>query len=1093
MTDMLGSVIAHYRLESMLGDGGMGTVYRAYDLNLERHVSLKLMHAHFARQAEFRARLEQEAKTAAKLDHPSIVRILDFGQHEGNLFIAMEYIGGGSLRAHLGHLQPEGRYLPIRQSLQIGAQIADALDYAHGKGVIHRDVKPSNIILKRLERIEESEGFAFRAVLTDFGLVKLLDGDSLTKIGTTMGTPTYMSPEQCEGVALDGRSDLYSLGVVLYELVTNRLPFEFKSLSEAMAAHMRGEKPIPARHIRDDLPSYVDEILNKALAKNPAGRFSSGNQMADVLRSASYSFSDSPTQVVARDDDAGSREIPIGFRLRIEVPGQEISYAEMNREEIDIGRNADNDIVLPTEGISRRNSLLKWSANGWQVEDLGGINGTWLDGRRLKPGEIANVEPGSRIEVGPYIMIIEAEVLEELPVLLAASADTEKEPSPDGADAVSSTQSSLELFLAREDVSVEPGRETELQLEVLNRGDLDDRVNPKIKGLPANWVKLPDSFVKVAAGETATIPLIIHPPRHSNSPAGRHRFRIELISQRYGGMEPAITGIITVGTFESFEMTMEPRRLKLPEIVRVTIRNTGNSANDFSIIGRNPEGLIRIRGERGRITLAPGQIATVDLQLEQPRRNLFGPKKEGSFGIEVATGSGALQSIRGKASISPIFPASILYIFLFFLVFLCVLVSLVLIVQRSRSGDNSQTSGISMIGFAATSTSAAATSTAESGGAVSVQETYQAATAIASGDRDGDGLSDVQEEYLGTDLDNPDSDQDLLEDGEEVLTWSTSPTNRDTDGDKLSDGEEVRSIHTNPTNPDSDGDGILDGDEIIMGSDPLFNDAPPATATLIPIDPTETSSPEEPTSAPTLTATPLDTPTSQPTTTPSPSLTPVPSATPTASPTETAIPTATSTATPFGTSQPPLELACSLIPPDIDGSITTLEWGAEPFLVFAPGQDDDRRVFLYSMHVAEKLYLAAIIGDLSPDLESDTFAVYFDANDNSGDPDDADRIFQAGRNGFLLKWSGVGDNNDGDGWEPTFEGQGWTVLTSEIGANSWSVEMEIDLAAEMPQILLGPGFGILFHIQFTESQGTWPEEADNTDAGTWQQILMGPC
>lgn len=170
-----------------------------------------------------------------------------------------------------------------------------------------------------------------------------------------------------------------------------------------------------------------------------------------------------------------------------------------------------------------------------------------------------------------------------------------------------------------------------------------------------------------------------------------------------------------------------------------------------------------------------------------------------------------------------------------------------------------------------------------------------------------------------------------------------------------------------------------------------------------------------------------------------------------------------------------------------------MEWGAEPFLVFSPGQDGGRRVFLYSVHDGDRLYLAAIIGDLSPDPESDTFAVYFDTNDNSGDPDNEDRLFQTARNGTLSMWSGVGDNSDGDGWEPTSDGQSWTAFSSEIGSNSWSVEMAIDLAAEMPQIIVGPGFGSLFHIQFTGSEGSWPEEADNNDAGTWQPILIGPC
>ncbi|MCB0012729.1 MAG: serine/threonine protein kinase, partial [Anaerolineales bacterium] len=138
MTDRIGQVLGHYRLDSMIGDGGMGTVYRAHDLNLDRTVALKLMHAHFARVPEFRARLTQEAKAAAQLDHPSIVSIYEFGEsEEGHLYIAMEYVDGGSLRAHIKRLQMNARFLPLGQALQIGAQMADALDYANGRGFIH--------------------------------------------------------------------------------------------------------------------------------------------------------------------------------------------------------------------------------------------------------------------------------------------------------------------------------------------------------------------------------------------------------------------------------------------------------------------------------------------------------------------------------------------------------------------------------------------------------------------------------------------------------------------------------------------------------------------------------------------------------------------------------------------------------------------------------------------------------------------------------------------------------------------------------------------------------------------------------------------
>jgi eukaryotic-like serine/threonine-protein kinase len=211
MSALINQTIAQrYRVDALLGDGGMGAVYRAYDVNLDRPVALKLMHAHFARQPEFQSRFTREAQTIAQLDHPSIVRVYDFGKSEAGLYLSMEYLSGGSLRAHLQRLQMQKKYLPLVQTFQIGVQMAEALHYAHGKGIVHRDVKPGNIILKKLARPDEAGELPFRAVLTDFGLVKLLEGDRMTQSGTALGTPTYMSPEQCYGEKIDGRSDLYS-------------------------------------------------------------------------------------------------------------------------------------------------------------------------------------------------------------------------------------------------------------------------------------------------------------------------------------------------------------------------------------------------------------------------------------------------------------------------------------------------------------------------------------------------------------------------------------------------------------------------------------------------------------------------------------------------------------------------------------------------------------------------------------------------------------------------------------------------------------------------------------------------------------------
>lgn len=190
----------------------------------------------------------------------------------------MEYVDGGSLRDHLRRLQRLQKYLPLIQCLQIGIQIAEALDYAHNRKIIHRDVKPGNIILKRLSRPDEAGAQPFRALLTDWP-GQAAGGQQPDQSGATVGTPTYMSPEQCEGRELDNRSDLYSLGIVLYELIANRLPFTFQTLTEAIAAHRNGLTPPPVSSVRPEVPPIIDALLEwlwprlPAIALRPARRW----------------------------------------------------------------------------------------------------------------------------------------------------------------------------------------------------------------------------------------------------------------------------------------------------------------------------------------------------------------------------------------------------------------------------------------------------------------------------------------------------------------------------------------------------------------------------------------------------------------------------------------------------------------------------------------------------------------------------------------------------------------------------------------------------------------------------------------------------
>lgn len=1106
MTSFVGRVIAgRYRLDSLLGDGGMGSVYRAYDLNLERVVALKLMHAHFARQEEFRTRLTREAKAVAQLDHPSIVRVYDFGDSDEGLYIAMEYLGGGSLRLFLQRLQEQNRFLPLEQCLQIGAQIADALGYAHQHGVIHRDVKPGNIILKRIDDVAEGEP-PFRAVLTDFGLVKLNEDERMTQSGTTVGTPLYMSPEQTKGRNLDGRSDLYSLGVVLYEMVANRPPFEFKTLSDAVMAHINKHMAPPARQFRSDVPPLIETLLSKALAKSPADRFASGADMAAALRSAILSLADSPTQVllVADLEDImaqPSDEPPSGYQLVIATPGYDASVVVLNRPVVSLGRSADNDVVLPSEGVSRHHARLQAGDWGWSVMDLGGINGTYLDGERLRANKLTPLANGSRIKVGPYELMLEgpdsSSALEtEQPGeprtvisggrrTLTGEATTAI-PTPTGG----MTTAPLALFLAQEKVTVEPGRRAELHVEVVNRSLVDDRVNVRVHGLPADWVTLPDGFVPVEGnGNSVRLTVQLHPPRSAATLSGRQRFRVEVVSQQHSGSEPAANAFIVISSFVQFEASMTPEEVVVPGMVNVTIANTGNAAALFSLVGRDLQGGVRFRGETGRIQLEPGRQATVELQLEPRQQKMFGTLENYAYEVEIASDSGVEKTLEGTARVAPLLPVAVLYALLFLLVFACTLGLLFVTLDRDRRGGVvAGGTGTPALGLAATETAIAAAQT--------ITAATQTAEAVAIlGDRDGDGLSDAQELQLGTDPDNPDTDGDGLLDGEELLIYGTDPRRRDTDGDLLSDYDEIHIYGTDPTNPDTDGDGVPDGVEIQLGTDPLATPVSTPTETPLPTEtPVVTPTPTElvvvtDTATPTPIATPVATSTSTDTPVPTdtPTLTATP--TPTLTPTETGTPTITPT--PSNTPMPNPPLVCITTSPDVNAPFDPANWGDDPLFEFEPEGSPDRLVQAYIVKSNNNnLYLAFVINDPSIDV-TDSLRVFFDTTANAGDPDSADRFFQVGRDNSTAIWAGIGSNNDGQAWDANYSSNRWkAVIENDLGS-PWIVKIDIEAEAEMGA-LTNP-FGLMVQVLYTGQLAAWPEGAVFDNAGSWQGIDNPSC
>ena len=285
--------IGRYKILGELGRGAMGIVYKADDPNLDRHVALKtiLLQEDSAGRAEYQKRFMLEAKAAGKLNHPSIVTTFDYGEHDGLAYLAMELLEGTDLRSRL---QKEA--IPAAEAVEIARQVAEGLAYAHARGIVHRDIKPGNIMLN-------GDG---QAKIMDFGLARMRMADHKTSTGMVLGTPRYMSPEQISGQPVDQRSDLFSLGIVLYEMLTGTRLFAGENIEQVQHLIVETEHVPPTRQV-PGLPPMVDFVVARALKKDPAVRYQDAREFAADLATCAVEL----RACEVSDPGAGSKTIKL--------------------------------------------------------------------------------------------------------------------------------------------------------------------------------------------------------------------------------------------------------------------------------------------------------------------------------------------------------------------------------------------------------------------------------------------------------------------------------------------------------------------------------------------------------------------------------------------------------------------------------------------------------------------------------------------------------------------------------------------------------------------------------------------------------------
>jgi serine/threonine protein kinase/predicted secreted protein len=887
MQELVGQSLNRYKILELLGEGGMGAVYKAHDVTLQRDVAIKILHPHYARQGDFQERFLQEARTAARLDHPGIVQIYDFGKADFGpdpalLYIVMEFIPGDNLQKMLRDLRGQGKWILLSEAVGIIRQVSMALDYAHRQGVLHRDIKPANIMLEP----EPSSELLYRPVLTDLGLAKLAGGAAITQEGASMGTPAYMSPEQAMGKKVDARSDVYSLGVLLYELATGQLPFPARTISDAIKYHVQTPPP-PARSVRPDLPEKLERLILQTMSKDPGDRLASAAVMAEALKIITLTIAPVGSTVVSREstlqanvslftqyqqslieprgpsvlDEFPAPSDPTQDHIQILAQGKTSRSIIPSGAPMTIGRDQSNDISIDDIKISRQHACIEFDGVNYTIQDLNSANGTFLSNTRLVPGIPEIWTPDKALRLGDTWLrlhraqtpgIAKSSAMSAPAGVLSTQIDMSRVVT---SSKYSGGQWRVGIFTETAQINVEPGKNSAISIVLINQGATVDHFKISVTGVPAPWVSVPPTPPQLVPGDQQEITITFHPPRDPHSRAGRYPISISAISQNDPGEFAEFKANLTVSAFSRFSSEIHPQKLRTGQIGHIAIKNLGNTQESFALSWKDRGDELAFEPTRSQVRISEGKQAVVEFRATSNHKRWIGGEKTHSFSVQVSLAGEQPQEHSGEVVSRALFPTWAPPM----LFFLCILLTGGLgllytsIDSRATQATRTSIAKQTQIALSFQQTDQAFTATADYL-IVASQATNQALTATAGwlvSDDDRDGLSNEKELEIGTLPDKRDTDEDGLDDGEEVNNRNTDPLDSDSDDDGLKDSDEV-SRGIDPLNPDTDGDGTPD-----------------------PLDPAPAQKP-------------TDTPKPSPTPSPSPSITPPPAPSITPSPTSSA-------------------------------------------------------------------------------------------------------------------------------------------------------------------------------------------------------------
>jgi serine/threonine protein kinase len=673
-----------YQIKAKLGDGGMGIVYRAYDPRFELERALKVMAEKYAQAPEFKQRFQIEAQIANKLNHPGLVKVLDYNPDPPCPYLVMELIAGPNLATYL---EKQSGKLALTEAVKILQEVSSAVAYLHEQTppILHRDIKPSNILLKRKFNAPSE----YQPVLTDFGLAKLTTQSDLTEVGKPYGTPGYMSPEQVrDSATVDQRSDIFALGVLLYQVTTGRLPFAKGSLIDT--------PPHPPSDYRPELPSRLESIILKALAPEPSQRYASAQQLAADLAAVL-------PEVIEIDARTGHKRVSVGpetevisgvpapppapppptltstpDRIRIQLPDGNIYTQELTTVGLTIGRSPENQLVLNFPKVSWRHARVDFDGRHYAITDLDSRNRTFLENIHLLPGQSQVWLPSQWVTIGGCFLLLErdtASIGEEAP----------QQHAQPGTNAISEPPIPFTAIFNPKEIELTAGQLNKITLILDNNRRITEQFILEFRLLYQKkdeeqdlekWLKISQLTEIVLANTAKEIPLSLQPPLKAEE--GTYQLTVYVTRVSDLDKRPSPTGDrdrrsnlegkpgdtcwlkLRRATHFTSKLDQDTRR----QTWRLTIVNQGNARESFRLKWSDPTEELLFYDTKTRISLkestisldAPGekkgQNPTAEKEIEfriaRRRRHQFGEEEPFKFRVEVKAEHGQSREHQGE-------------------------------------------------------------------------------------------------------------------------------------------------------------------------------------------------------------------------------------------------------------------------------------------------------------------------------------------------------------------------------------------------------------------------------------------------------------